>query len=89
MKLKLKTIKKLSKYKTYIIIAEITEIALSSIATTATTSFALTVLGKPYSIPTAFATATVCGSVSKAVNTKIRNKFMKFSQMYILSKQLM
>ena len=59
-------------------------IALSSIATTATkTSIALTGLGIPYSIPTAFATATVCGSMSKAVNTKIRNKIMKFSQMYI------
>ena len=59
-------------------------IALSSIATTATkTSIASTGLGIPYSIPTAFATATVCGSMSKAVNTKIRNKIMKFSQMYI------
>ena len=39
-------------------------------------------------MPTAFATATVCGSLSKTINTKIRNKVTKFSQMYILSKQL-
>ena len=80
--------KKLSRYKNYINIAEITEIVLSSIATTATsTSAALTGIGLPYSIPTAFATATVCGSLSKTINTKIRNKIIKYSQMYILSKQ--
>ena len=80
--------KKLSRYKNYINIAEITEIVLSSIATTATsTSVALTSIGLPYSIPTAFATATVCGSLSKTNNTKIRNKIIKYSQMYILSKQ--
>ena len=55
--------KKLSRYKNYINVAEITEIVLSSIATTATsTSVALTGIGLAYSIPTAFATATVCGS---------------------------
>ena len=74
--------KKLSRYKNYINIAEITEIVLSSIATTATTG-----IGLAYSIPTAFATATVCGSLSKTINTKIRNKIIKYSQMYILSKQ--
>ena len=81
--------KKSSRYKNYINIAEITEIVLSSIATTAatTTSVALTGIGLPYSIPTAFATATVCGSLSKTNKTKIRNKFLKYSQMYILSKQ--
>ena len=80
--------KKLSRYKNYINVAEITEIVLSSIATTATsTSVALTGIGLPYSIPTAFATATVCGSLSKTINTKIRNKIIKYSQMYILSKQ--
>ena len=80
--------KKLSRYKNYINVAEITEILLSSIATTATTtSIALTGIGLPYSIPTAFATATVCGSLSKTINTKIRNKIIKFSQMYILAKQ--
>ena len=79
---------KLSRYKSYINVAEITEILLSSIATTAkTTSVALTDIGLPYSIPTAFATATVCGSLSKTINTKIRNKIIKYSQMYILSKQ--
>ena len=79
---------KLSRYKNYINVAEITEIVLSSIATTATTtSVALTGIGLPYSIPTAFATATVCGSLSKTINTKIRNKIIKYSQMYILSKQ--
>ena len=68
---------KLSRYKNYINIAEITEIVLSSIATTATsTSVALTGIGLPYSIPTAFATATVCGSLSKTVNTKIGNKII-------------
>ena len=80
--------KKISRYKNYINVAEITELVLSSIATTATTtSVALTGIGLPYSIPTAFATATVCGSLSKTINTKIRNKILKFSQMYILSKQ--
>ena len=79
--------KKLSRYKNYINVAEITEIVLSSIATTATTtSAALTGIRLDYSIPTAFATATVCGSLSKTINTKIRNK-IKYSQMYILSKQ--
>ena len=67
--------KKLSRYKNYINRAEITEILLSSIATTATTtSVASTGIGLPYSIPTAFATATVCGSLSKTINTKIRKK---------------
>ena len=80
--------KKLSRYKNYINVAEITEILLSSIATTATTtSVALTGIGLPYSIPTAFATATVCGSLSKTINTKIRDKIIKYSQMYILAKQ--
>ena len=80
--------KKLSSYKNYINIAEITEIVLSSIATTATTTpVALTGIGLPYSIPTAFATATVCGSFSKTTNTEKRNKIIKYSQMYILSKQ--
>ena len=80
--------KKLSRYKNYIDVAEITEILSSSIATTATTtSVALTGIGLPYSIPTAFATATVCGSLSKTINTKIRNKIIKYSQMYILAKQ--
>ena len=46
MKLKLITNKKLSRYKNYINVAEITEIVLSSIATTATsTSVALTGVG--------------------------------------------
>ena len=80
--------KKLSRYKNYINVAEITEILLSSIATTATTTLvALTGIGLPYSIPTAFATATVCGSLSKTINTKIRDKIIKYSQMYILAKQ--
>ena len=80
--------KKLSRYKNYINIAEITEIVLSSIATTATTtSVALTGAGLIYSIPTAFATATLCDSLSKTIITKIRNKIIKYSQMYILKKQ--
>ena len=81
--------KKLSRYKNYINVAEITEILLSSIATTAatTTSVAITGIGLPYSITTAFATATVCGSLSKTINTKIRNEIIKYSQMYVLSKQ--
>ena len=80
--------RKLSRYKNYINVAEITEILLSSFATRATTtSVALTGIGLPYSIPTAFATATVCGSLSKTINTKIRNKIVKYSQMYILAKQ--
>ena len=77
--------RKLSRYKNYINVAEITEILLSSIATT--TSVSLTDIGLAYSIPTAFATATVCGSLSKTINTKIRNKIIKYSQMYILSKE--
>ena len=64
------------------------EILLSSIATTATTSsVALTGIDLPYFIPAAFARATVCGSLSKTINTIIRNKIKKYSQMYILSKQ--
>ena len=80
--------KKLSRYKNYINVAKITEILLSSTATTATTtSVALSGIGFPYSMPTAFATATVCGSLSKTINTKVRNKIIKYSQMYFLSKQ--
>ena len=80
--------KKLSRYKNYINVAEITEIILSSIATIAkSTSVAITGIGLPYSIPTAFATANVCGSLSKTINTKIRNKMIKCSQMYTLSKE--
>ena len=76
--------KKLIRYRNYINVAEITEILLSSIATTVTTtSIALTGIGLPYSIPTAFATGTVCGSLSNTINTKIRNKIIKYSQMYI------
>ena len=79
---------KLSRYENYINVAEIAETVLSSIATTATSkSVALTGLGLPYSIPTAFATATVCGSLSKTINNKNRIKILKYSQMYILSKQ--
>ena len=75
--------KKLSRYKNYFNIAEITEIVLSSIATTATTtSVALTGLRLPYSIPS-LATATVCGSLSRTINTKVGNKIIKYSQMYI------
>ena len=67
--------KKLSRFKNYINVAKITEIVLSSIATTATsTSVAITGIGLPYSIPTDFATATVCGSLSKTISTKIRKK---------------
>ena len=78
----------LSRYKNLINVAEITEIVLSSIVTTATTtSVALTGIKLTYSIATAFATATVCGSLSKTINTKIKNKIIKYSQMYILSKQ--
>ena len=80
--------KKLSRYKNYINIAEITKIVILLIATTATTiSVALKGIGLPYSIPTAFATAIICGSLTKTINTKIRNKIIKYSQMYILSKQ--
>ena len=80
--------KKLSRYKNYINVAEISEILLSSIATTATsTSVALKGIWLPHSIPTAFATATVSGSLSKTINTKTRTKIVKYSQMYLLSKQ--
>ena len=65
--------KTLSRNKNYIDVAELTEIVLSSIATTATsTSVALTGIGLPYSIPTAFATATVCGSLSKTIKNEIK-----------------
>ena len=80
--------KKLSIYKNYCNVAERTEKLLSSIATTATTTpVALTGIGLLYSIPTAFATATVRGSLSKTIITKIRKEIIKYSQMYILSKQ--
>ena len=56
---------------------------MSTIATTATsTSVALTGIGLPYSIPTAFVTATVCGSLSETPDIKIRNKIIKYSQMF-------
>ena len=52
--------KELSRYENDINVAEITEILLSSIATTATTiSVAIKRIGLPLSIPTAFAVATV------------------------------
>ena len=74
--------KKLIKYKKYNNKAELTELLLSSIATTETTSsVALTGIGLPYSMPTAFATATVRVSLSKTFNTKVRNKVIKYSQM--------
>ena len=38
-------------------------------------------------MPTAFVTATVCGSLSKTIKTKIRNKKIKYSQIYVLKKQ--
>ena len=67
--------KKLSRYNNYINVAEITEIVLSSIATTATsTSVALTGIGLAYSIPTAFATEAVCGSLSKTIILKLEIK---------------
>ena len=70
--------KKLSRYKNYINVAEKTETVLPSIATNATsTSVAITGIGLPYSIPTASATATVCGSLSKTINTKLKNKIIK------------
>ena len=76
--------KKISGYKNHI---SVKEILLSSIATTVTsTSLALTGIGLPYSIPTAFATATVCGSLTKTNNTKIK-KIIKCSQRYFISKQ--
>ena len=76
--------KKLRWYKNYFNIAEITESLLSSKATTATTSsVALSGIGLPYSIPTAFPAATVCGSLTETINTKIRNKIKKYSQIYI------
>ena len=49
--------KKINRYKNFVNVAEITEIVLPSIATTATTtSVALTGIGLAYSIPTVFAT---------------------------------
>ena len=63
--------KKLSRYKNDINVPEITEIVLSSIATTATsTSVALTGIRLAYSIPTAFATATVYGYYQKQLILK-------------------
>ena len=66
--------KKLSRYKNFINVAGITEIILSSIATTTkSTSVEVTDIGLLYSIPTAFATATVCGLLPKTFNTKVRS----------------
>ena len=85
--------KKLSIYKNYINVAEITEIVLSSIATIATsTSVALTGIGLPYSIPTAFATATVCSTATKSMNdNKIDNdeynKLVKVYEDYKMNKK--
>ena len=41
----------------------------------------------PCSISTAFVTAIVCGSLSKTIYTIKRNKTIKYSQLYILSKE--
>ena len=38
-------------------------------------------------MPTASTTATVCGPFSKTMITKLRNKIIKCSQKYVLSKQ--
>ena len=66
MKLKLK-LKKRNQYKNYINIDEVTEIALSSLAATATkTSVDLTVIG----IILYLATANICGSLSKTIIAK-------------------
>ena len=88
--MKLKLISKISyeDMNKFFNVAEITEILLSSIATTATSTLvAIAGIRLPYYVPTAFATATVCGSLSKTINTKIRNKIIMYSQMYILRKQ--
>ena len=74
----------MSRYENYINFADITETLLSSIATTGTTtSVALTGIGLLYSIPTAFATATVCGSLSKTINTNQKKQNYKvFTDVY-------
>ena len=38
-------------------------------------------------MPKVFTTAIVCGSFSKTIISKIRNKIIKYSQKYVLSKQ--
>ena len=77
----------MSNYKNNINIAQVTEIALSSIATTATTiSGALVGIETPYSIAAAVAATTIFGSLSKTINTKIGIKTIKISQMHIISK---
>ena len=64
--------KKLSRYKNYNNLAEITEILLSSIATTApTSSVALTGIGLHILYPQLLL-QQLCGSVSKTINIKIR-----------------
>ena len=82
-------IKKLSNYKTYINMAEVTEIKFSSITTTApTTSVALTCIRIPYSIPAALATATIRGSILKTINTKKRNNIIRYSHIFVLTREL-
>ena len=44
-------------------------------------------IGILYSKPAAVATVSVFGSMSKTLNTKVRNEIIKYSQMYILAKQ--
>ena len=80
MKLKLTFKVKCDKNRTYFIIAKKTEIIIASNnsninATSKTIAF--TCVGLPSSIPKAFATATVCGYLSKTVNTKMREKKFK------------
>ena len=48
---------------------------------------AITGIGLPYSTPTAFATETVRGSLSKTFSTIKGKEIIKNLQMYILSKQ--
>ena len=76
--------KKLGRYKNYIKTAEITRILLSVIATTATTTLVASPgIGLSYSIPTASATATVCGLLSKTINTKIKQNYKVFTNFYL------
>ena len=88
MKQKLTIRRKIKKYETNIYKAEITGTILSSIATTATSkTVALTGKGIPFSIPTAFATATIFRSSSETNSTKIRKKIIEYSQLYVLTRE--
>ena len=86
--LELKYSKYLMNKKFFINTADITEIILKSIATTATSiAVAFTVIGLPYSVAAASVKATVFGCLSETFSLKIKKKIIYYSQLYTLTNE--